>query len=190
VEDRIFLRLYEGLQRMLHDATTDPNHEVRAQFNTYIESLIERLETTPEFEERGNELKKELLAHPALREWTSGLWGDLKQALRDQASTPDSELRRRAADTVVAAGKRLCEDPSISGKAEELLENGARYVAEHFSDEIAGLVSSTVSRWDAEETSRKLELLLGRDLQFIRINGTVVGGLAGLVIHGVGDLFG
>ena len=190
VEDRIFLRLYEGLQRLLHDAAKDPNHEVRAQFNTYVDSLIERLETSPEFEERANELKKELLDHPALREWTSSLWTDVKQALREQASTPDSELRRRVADAVQAAGARLCEDPAISGKAEELLENGARYVAEHFSDEIAGLVSGTVARWDAEETSRKLELLLGRDLQFIRINGTVVGGLAGLIIHGAGRVFG
>ena len=190
VEDRIFLRLYEGLQRLLRDASTDPDHEVRSQFNAYIASLIDRLENSSEFEARGNELKKELLEHPALRQWTSSLWTDLKQQLKTQAAEPDSELRRRAADAVLAAGKRLCEDPAVSGKAEELLETGARYVADHFSDEIAGLVSGTVARWDAEETSRKLELLLGRDLQFIRINGTVVGGLAGLAIHGASQLFG
>ena len=85
----------------------------------------------------------------------------------------------------MAAGERLQEDAALAQKAEQLTESGVRYVAEHFHDEIASLVSGTIARWDAEETSRKLELLLGRDLQFIRINGTVVGGLAGVIIHGV-----
>ena len=80
------------------------------------------------------------------------------------------------------------DDPVLLDKAEELVDTGVRYVAEHFHDEIAGLVSGTIARWDGEETSRKLELLLGRDLQFIRINGTVVGGLAGLAIHAIGQL--
>jgi uncharacterized membrane-anchored protein YjiN (DUF445 family) len=74
-------------------------------------------------------------------------------------------------------------DDALRERVQEGIESGVRYVAEHFHDEIAGMVSTTISRWDAQETSRRLELLLGPDLQFIRINGTVVGGLAGLAIH-------
>jgi uncharacterized membrane-anchored protein YjiN (DUF445 family) len=158
---------------------------VRTQFDRWLASLIERLETSPEFEQRGEELKRELLDHPELRKWSSSLWCELKDTLRSQAADPDSELRSRIAHGVQAMGNRLREDEALAAKAEELIEAGVRYLAENFHDELAGLISGTIERWDGEETSRKLELLLGRDLQFIRINGTVVGGLAGLVIHGV-----
>jgi uncharacterized membrane-anchored protein YjiN (DUF445 family) len=86
------------------------------------------------------------------------------------------------------AGVRLCADPLLQQKADEVIEAGIHYVTTNFSEEITGLVSGTIARWDPEETSDKLELLLGRDLQFIRINGTVVGGLAGVVIHAVSQV--
>jgi uncharacterized membrane-anchored protein YjiN (DUF445 family) len=113
------------------------------------------------------------------------LWGEVKDTLREQAADPDSELRARIADAVQALGRRLCEDEGLRKKAEQMIVDGVAYLAEHFHDELAELISGTVERWDASETSEKLELLLGRDLQWIRINGTVVGGLAGLVIHAV-----
>jgi uncharacterized membrane-anchored protein YjiN (DUF445 family) len=107
----------------------------------------------------------------------------LKASVRAQATDPESELHRRLANGIAATGRRLGEDAALQAKVEEGTESAARWFAEHFRDEIAGLVSGTISRWDPEETSDKLELLLGRDLQFIRINGTVIGGLAGLAIH-------
>ena len=109
----------------------------------------------------------------------------MKAALRTQAADPASELRQRLGGAVAGAGQRLAEDPALAAKAEELLENAIGYVADHFHDEVGDLVSGTIARWDAEETSAKLELLLGPDLQFIRINGTVVGAMVGLVIHAV-----
>jgi uncharacterized membrane-anchored protein YjiN (DUF445 family) len=185
VDDRIFDRLFDGVRSLLEDVNSDPDHRIRAQFTEWLQGLAQRLETSPELEARGEQLKKELLGHPELRRWSSSLWTELKVALRAQAADPNSEMRRRLADAVVAAGRRLQEDPALSEKAEQLAESAVRYLAEHFHQEIASLVSGTIARWDAEETSRKLELLLGRDLQFIRINGTVVGGLAGVIIHGV-----
>jgi uncharacterized membrane-anchored protein YjiN (DUF445 family) len=185
VDDRIFDRLFEGVTKLLRDVNVDPRHEVRAQFDVWVSSLTERLETSPELQERGEELKQELLDHPELRKWSSSLWCELKNTLRSQAADPSSALRSRIAQGVQAVGNRLCEDDALAAKAEELIEAGVRYLAENFHDELAGLISGTIERWDGEETSRKLELLLGRDLQFIRINGTVVGGLAGLAIHAV-----
>jgi uncharacterized membrane-anchored protein YjiN (DUF445 family) len=185
VDDRIFDRLFEGVCRLLGDVNRDPNHEVRKQFDTWVTSLIDRLEHSPEMQERVDELKREVLEHPALREWSGSLWGEVKDVLREQAADADSVLRARIADGVQALGRRLCEDEALQKKAEQMIEDGVAYLAEHFHDELAELISGTVERWDASETAQKLELLLGRDLQWIRINGTVVGGLAGLVIHAV-----
>jgi uncharacterized membrane-anchored protein YjiN (DUF445 family) len=185
VDDRIFERLFDGVCRLLRDVNRDPNHEVRKQFDTWVTSLIDRLEHSPEMQERVDELKREVLEHPQLREWSGSLWTEVKDVLREQAAEPESELRKRIADGVQALGHRLCEDESLRAKGEQMIEDGVAYFAEHFHDELADLISGTVERWDASETAEKLELLLGRDLQWIRINGTVVGGLAGLVIHAV-----
>jgi uncharacterized membrane-anchored protein YjiN (DUF445 family) len=175
---------------MLTEVNENPDHELRREIDAWIAGFADRLEHSPEFKARGEELKRDLRQHPELRKWSSSLWDDLKTNLRAQAHDPSSELRRRLADALMAAGERLREDPALAAKAEDLIESGARYVAEHFHDEIAGLVSGTISRWDGEETARRLELLLGADLQFIRINGTVVGALAGVVIHGLAQALG
>jgi uncharacterized membrane-anchored protein YjiN (DUF445 family) len=188
VDDRIFDRLVDGARHVLGEVAADPDHELRKELDRRLRDLADQLEHSPELRERGEQLKAELLDSPQVRAWTRSVWEDAKAALRDQAHDPDSEVRRRLAATVAGVGRRLQEDAALRTAVEGVAERGARYVAEHFHDEITGLVTSTVERWDANETSSKLELLLGRDLQFIRINGTVVGGVAGLAIHAVADL--
>ncbi|MEY2566979.1 MAG: hypothetical protein QOE35_1508 [Actinomycetota bacterium] len=190
VEDRIFDRLFDGLGRFLTEVNEDPDHQIRKELDSWLSGFADRLEHSPEFKARGDELKREIRQHPELRKWSASLWGDLKVTLREQAADPSSELRRRIADAIVQAAGRLRDEPGLAAKAEGFIESGARYVTEHFHDEIAGLVSGTIARWDGEETSRRLELLLGPDLQFIRINGTVVGALAGLAIHGIAQAIG
>jgi uncharacterized membrane-anchored protein YjiN (DUF445 family) len=188
IDQRIFDRLVDGFCGFLAAINADPQHEVRVRLNEWTEELVDRLEHSPEYRARGEQLKRELLEHPELRKWSASLWSDVKATLRSQAADPDSELRQRVADGIVAAGHRLRDDPALSARVDDVMEWGVRYVGENFHADIAGLVSGTLARWDAEETSRKLELLLGPDLQFIRINGTVVGGLVGLAIHFVGNV--
>jgi uncharacterized membrane-anchored protein YjiN (DUF445 family) len=188
VDQRIFDRLIDGFAGFLVAINADPHHEVRTRLNEWVGEFAEQLEHSPEYRTRGEQLKHELLEHPELREWSASLWSDLKAALRAQAADPESELRQRLTDAIVAGGRRLSEDPALSARVDDVIEWGIRYVGTHFHAEIAGLVSGTLARWDAEETSRKLELLLGPDLQFIRINGTVVGGLVGLAIHFVANV--
>jgi uncharacterized membrane-anchored protein YjiN (DUF445 family) len=190
VEDRIFDRILEGLRKLIEDVEGDPEHPLRIRLDTWLSDLTVRLEESPELRARGEVLKRELLEHPAVREWSTSLWIQIKVALREQAAAPGSELRRRLAGAIVATGTKLREDAALSAKAEDGVEAAVRYLADRFDDEIADLVSGTISRWDGQETSDKLELLLGRDLQFIRINGTVVGGLAGLAIHGIAQVIG
>ena len=135
--------------------------------------------------ERGESFKRDLLASDGLRDWTSWLWKNAKETLRVQAADPDSELRRQLAAALSAAGRRLGSDPRLQESLERVLESGAKRLADQFHDELAGLVTGTIERWDAAETSTQLELLLGRDLQFIRINGTVVGAGVGLALHAI-----
>jgi uncharacterized membrane-anchored protein YjiN (DUF445 family) len=189
-EDRIFERLLDGFREFLHSVNNDPNHELRAQFDARVDDLADRLLHSDELRERGEQLKRDFLSHPQLRSWSASVWADVKQALRTQASDPSSELRRRIALAVSGIGRRLQDDPVLQQKADDVVETAIRYVTLNFRDEITGLVSGTIARWDPAETSDKLELLLGRDLQFIRINGTVVGGLAGLAIHAVAQAIG
>jgi len=181
VFDRLFLRLRQRLVAM----AGDPDDETRRQFDAWIAGLPDRLETDPELRERGERLKHDVLGSTLLRDWSSSLWQKAKDALRTQAADPESELRRRLADLLAAAGRRLGSDDRLADGLERMVESGARALAEHFHDDLAELVTGTIERWDAAETSSQLELLLGRDLQYIRINGTVVGAGVGLILHAI-----
>jgi uncharacterized membrane-anchored protein YjiN (DUF445 family) len=189
VEDRIFERLADGFAVLLRSVNEDPDHELRREFDARVTEFAARLEHDPALAARGEELKREILSHPQLQAWTVSVWSDVKVTIRAQAQDPDSALRTRLTDALTALGTRLRDDHELQQKAEGLVEAGVRHVVSQFHDELAALVSGTIARWDPDETSRRLELLLGRDLQFIRINGTVVGGIAGLVIYAIGRPF-
>ena len=182
---RVFDRLYNRLRQRLVAMAADPDDPARQQFEAWIAGLPGRLETSPELRERGERIKRDVLGSAGLRDWSSSLWQKTKEALRTQAADPDSELRRRLADALVAAGQRLASDRRLADGLERVVESGVRALAGQFHDELAGLVTGTIERWDAAETSSQLELLLGRDLQYIRINGTVVGAAVGLALHAI-----
>jgi uncharacterized membrane-anchored protein YjiN (DUF445 family) len=185
VYGRAFDRLYARLRERLAAMADDPDDEARRQFDAWIAGLPERLQTSPELRERGESIKRDILASAGLRDWTSWLWKNAKETLRAQAADPDSELRRRLAAALTAGGRRLSADPALQESLERVVESAARTLADQFHDELVGLVTGTIQRWDAAETSTQLELLLGRDLQFIRINGTVVGAAVGLALHAI-----
>jgi uncharacterized membrane-anchored protein YjiN (DUF445 family) len=182
---RIFDRLYSRLRHRLAVMAADPDDEARQQFEEWLAALPDRLETSPELRERGERLKRDVLGSAGLRDWSSSLWEKAKETLRTQAADPESELRRRLADLLTAVGRRLGSDRRLQESIERVIESWARALADQFHNELAGLVTGTIQRWDAAETSNQLELLLGRDLQFIRINGTVVGAGVGLVLHAI-----
>ena len=182
---RVFDRLYSRLRQRLVAMAADPDDETRRQFDAWLAGLPDRLETDPELRERGERLKHDVLGSTLLRDWSSELWQKVKDALRTQAADPESELRRRLADVLAAAGRRLGSDQRLADGLDRMIESGVRALVDHFHDELAGLVTGTIERWDAAETSNQLELLLGRDLQYIRINGTVVGAGVGLILHAV-----
>ena len=187
-EDRLFERLMEGAHTLLNAMLVDEGHHLRLRFEQRLVQLADDLQHSEAYRLRGEELKSELLAQPQVSEWVAALWQDAKTQLRTQAEDPGSDLRRRLTDVVMATGERLDTDPALAARLDDAVATGAAYLVEHFHGEIVGLVSGTIARWDAEETAERLELLLGPDLQFIRINGTVVGALAGLVLHTVAQV--
>ena len=183
IDDRIFDKIYTGVHRFLHDLGADPNHEVRRSIDVRVIDFAARLAKDPELIRKGEELKDELLAHPDVRAWIGSLWGEIRTSLERAAVDPDSELRRRMTTSLTQLGTRLREDVELQAKIDGWVSSAAKYVVENYRGEVSRMIASTVERWDAESTSRRLELQVGRDLQFIRINGTIVGGLAGLAIH-------
>jgi len=183
IDDRIFARIFTGIQSLLADVSTDPDHELRAHFDERIHTLARDLKTSPEVQARAEALKEELLAHPSVRQWSGSVWTDLKAALLRRSADPSSELRRRIESGIVSFGERLREDPSLQAKVDDWIVSAAVGVVEQSRGEVGDLIATTVERWDPTESTRRIELQVGRDLQFIRINGTIVGGLAGLAIY-------
>ena len=182
---RVYDRLYARLRQRLAAMAADPDDQTRHQFEEWLAGLPGRLETSPDLRERGERFKRDVLGSTALRDWSSSVWQQAKQTLRAQAADPESELRRQLAEALAAAGRRLGSDGLLQESLERVVESGARALADQFHDELAGLVTGTIQRWNAAETASQLELLLGRDLQFIRINGTVVGAGVGLGLHAI-----
>ena len=183
IDDRIVNRLTGGGRKFLEEVAADPGHDVRRQIDERVRGLAVKLRTSPEMEARGEDLKAQLLAHPTLRSWTSTLWADLKATMVDAGTDPDSELRAKLTDGIVRLGRSLEADAELRARIDGWAERTALYVLDQYRDEVADLISGTVARWDANDASKRIELQVGRDLQFIRINGTVFGGLVGVAIH-------
>jgi uncharacterized membrane-anchored protein YjiN (DUF445 family) len=189
VDDRIFGRLLTGVRSIIRGDTVGGSDELRRRIDLAVERIIDRLENDDVWRRRAEQLKDELLDHPAFRTFLESLWEDLKTTLRTQAADDGSTLRLRLTDMVITVADRFREDPLLMARVDEVAVRAVSAVLDTFGDEITSLISSTIEQWDGEETASRLELLLGRDLQFIRINGTIVGGLAGALIYLVSKLF-
>jgi uncharacterized membrane-anchored protein YjiN (DUF445 family) len=188
VDDRVFDRVFAGVLAFLDEVGEDPRHELRRAYDARLRAYVHALRTDPATAARVEDLKKELLEHPAVRTWSGSLWTNAKNAVLTAAADPNSELRTRIAGMISHLARSLQTDPTLRELVQRHSHTIAGYLVERFSGDLADLVSSTVARWDTDETSRRIELQVGRDLQWIRVNGTVVGGLAGLVIYTVAQL--
>ena len=188
VDDRVFAKGFSLVQSFLADVSSSEAHELRRTYDAQLTAYIERLRSDPVTRAKIEAAKIQLLDRPDVREWLTTLWTNLKAYIVDGAADPGSDLRRSVESITVRAGEVLRDDPVVRTKIDEALQRLTRHVVANYADDLAGVISATVERWDTEQTSRRLELQVGRDLQFIRINGTVVGALAGLAIYTVSQL--
>ena len=188
IDDRVFDKIRSGVTSLMAEVLADPGHDIRQLFDQRARTVAVELRESEGLAARGEELKAELLDHPDVRAWLSSLWEHLKVGLLEAAEDRDSELRERLEAAIVTAGLNMRADPALQAKVDRWVEGLIRYAVGQSHGEVAALIASTVQRWDSKQTGERIELQVGRDLQFIRINGTVVGALVGLVIHTVATL--
>jgi uncharacterized membrane-anchored protein YjiN (DUF445 family) len=188
VDDKIHDKVVTAIENTLHQISTDPAHPLRLRFDAAVHEFVERLRTSPEVIAKGEELKSELLAHPSVREFSAAVWVDAKAALVRYATNTDEEGLRPIERGIVSFGQAMLDDPALLAKVDAWILDGVLHVIEQYRAEVGQFIADTVSRWDPEETSRKIELAVGRDLQFIRINGTIMGAFVGLILYLLGTL--
>jgi uncharacterized membrane-anchored protein YjiN (DUF445 family) len=189
IDDRIFARLFDGVVHVLTEIVDDDQHALRQTFEVRMHELAEALSTSPQMQERVSDLVDEALANPALATWSTSMWRDAKASLVRQSADADSPFRQRLDAWLISTGERLRDDPKLAAKVDEWIISLASTLVAQSAGQVGEFIATTVERWDAAETTERIEAQVGRDLQFIRINGTVVGGLAGLVIYTVGHLW-
>ena len=181
-------KVYTELVEFANDVRRNGNHEARLAIRRNLSKLASDLQWDEDMRGRIEGIKQEMLASDQAQQAPAAMWRTVSTTLIDQLNDPESFLRQKITSKVKELAHRLLEDSEFLAQANELVDKAARYAVEKFAPEIIAIIPETIKRWDAEEASQNIELMVGKDLQFIRLNGTVVGALAGLVIYTVNHL--
>lgn len=183
VDQEIFDKLVGGLEELLDAMAADPAHPARLEIKVRLEALQHALAADPTLAAKSRALKDDLVAHPAVRSYAFELWqglrSELATSLTDESSPLSAGLRRE----IGALGARLRADTTLAGELDDWLKQVLLHIVDNYRDPLSEIVSETIESWDAQATSRRIELNIGTDLQFIRVNGTLVGGLVGLALY-------
>jgi len=183
VDDRIVVEMLDRIETLLLEMSLSPDHDMRHSFDAWATQWAGELQNSPEYVRWGEKLKEGLAENRDLQDYFYGLWQDLADGIHRDLADPASPLRLELQRLLSGLADELAQDGEmqlwINGWLQELVVN----LVDENRESIASLISDTVKSWDAVETSRRVEAAIGRDLQFIRVNGTLVGGLVGLLIH-------
>jgi uncharacterized membrane-anchored protein YjiN (DUF445 family) len=166
----------------------NPNHELRQSATRFLFEFAGDLQNDPDTISKAESVKEQLMERDEVTRAAETAWKTLKRLVLDGVNDPSSALRGRIADSVVRIGESLRDDSELRDKVDDWIMRGAQHLVTQYGSEATTIITDTIERWDAEEASRRIELHVGRDLQFIRINGTVVGALAGLVIYTIAQI--
>ncbi|MCF4005796.1 DUF445 family protein [Corynebacterium uropygiale] len=188
VNNLIGEKVYRELIRFTEDVSRDPHHEARYAARRWLTRLARDLQNDPTMIDRIERWKGDIMGSSALAGVARSLWDSTSASILEQATHEDSLLRVKIAQLAEEWGNRLREDDELRRSLDGKVRRAATFLADNYAEEITGIISETVRRWDAEEASEKMELMVGKDLQFIRLNGTIVGALAGLAIYTVNHL--
>ncbi|MFE4870689.1 DUF445 domain-containing protein [Streptomyces sp. NPDC056682] len=190
VDRKVGERVYKELLRFVTEMRDMPTHPARGALDRFLSDFAADLQSDTETRTRVERFKSEILARPEVQDIIASAWASVRGMIIAAAEDEHSELRLRARASLLSLGTRLSTDPRLQSKLDGWLEDAAAYVVSTYRTEITSLITDTVASWDANDTSRKIEANIGRDLQFIRINGTVVGAMAGLLIYAVSHALG
>ncbi|MEU8351623.1 DUF445 domain-containing protein [Streptomyces sp. NPDC048845] len=190
VDRKVGDRVYKELLRFVTEMRDVPDHPARGAVDRFLTDFAQDLQSDTDTRARVERLKTEVLNRDEVQDLIASAWNAVRRMVVSAAEDERSELRTRARAGLLSLGHRMASDERLQGKVDGWLEDAAVHVVTTYRDEITSLITETVAGWDAEHTSKKIEAHIGRDLQFIRINGTVVGALAGLLIHTVSRALG
>ena len=185
LDETVANKLIDGLDRLLHDMGTDPQHPLRLRAENGLDILAWDLRFDADMGARVEQMKEELIANPAMQRWLDGLWEAAREGLLGVARDPERAMRGRLGDLLRQLGETLTRDRRLSTRINRFVRRAVVGVAADYGDGIVSLVSDTVQSWDTPTITRRLENAVGKDLQYIRVNGTLVGGLVGLIIHAI-----
>ncbi|TNM47252.1 DUF445 domain-containing protein [Nocardioides albidus] len=185
VNEMVIDRLHLEMVRWVADIRDNPGHRARRALDSMLGQLADDLLSRPETQERAERLKDRVLDHPAVIASAVSLWQALRKALLASLSDPQGAVRRRLLVEIEGASSRLRADAALRDRLDRLAADAAVFVVDRYGAELTTVITHTIEQWDGKEAARRIELHVGRDLQFIRINGTIVGGLVGLLIHTV-----
>ena len=184
LDERLANSVLDGLYKLLAEVLVDPDHPLRSKIEEGLQDLAHGLREDPEMRERIERMKQELLENPAIGDWWQGVWERLRANLIESiGSSNGSTGHDYIGETLGELGAALRDDERLQRQVNRFARRTAVGVATRYGDQIVRLVSETVKRWDAQTITDRVESAVGRDLQFIRINGTLVGGLVGMTIH-------
>ncbi|NUR95098.1 MAG: DUF445 domain-containing protein, partial [Kribbellaceae bacterium] len=187
--DRLVIdRIHREALAWLADVRDNQTHPARRAVDRLLAQLAEDLQHDPETMERFEAWKARMLTHPDMSNSLTAVWDAMRTALIDSINDPNSTLRVRGIKVLHDLGARLQHDDDLRTKVDARAAEAVGYVVRTYGTEIVSVISDTIERWDGREAAARIELHVGRDLQFIRINGTVVGALVGLLIHTVSQL--
>ncbi|MEP7345421.1 MAG: DUF445 domain-containing protein [Gemmatimonadaceae bacterium] len=182
-DDRITRKIVGALDRTMQDVRSDPDHPLRQRFDLAIDEFIVKLQASPEVILKAEQLKEDILNADAVKAFSASLWADAKAAIARHAEAPEGFNPEAIQRSLSAMGEAILGDPVLMAKIDGWISEAVSTVVKRYEQEVADLIAHTVRQWDPKATSHRIELAIGRDLQFIRINGTLVGGLAGLLLY-------
>jgi len=185
VDDKIVVQMLDRIETLLLEMSLDPDHPMRGDFNRFMAHWADELQHSPEYRRWGEQIRASMLENGDLQDYLYGLWTDLASGLESDLQNPDSQLRGQLSTLLSGLAEELASDKEMQAWVNAWLVESSVALVDENREAIASLISDTVRSWDADDTSARIEQAIGRDLQFIRINGTLVGGLVGLVIHAV-----
>jgi len=185
LDETVANSVLDGLYKLLAEVIVDPDHPLRGKIEEGLGKLASDLQHDPELRGKVERLKADLIANPAVAKWWQGVWERMRTGMLTRLRRPAGESSGQLAEALTELGKHLRDDPALQLQINRFARRTLVGISVRYGDQIVRLVSETVKRWDAATVTERIEGAVGRDLQFIRINGTLVGGLVGLAIHAV-----
>ncbi|MDH6198790.1 uncharacterized membrane-anchored protein YjiN (DUF445 family) [Mycobacterium frederiksbergense] len=181
-------RIHRELMDFTDKVRRNPDHELRRSATRFLFEFADDLQHDEATIQRAENVKEQIMSRDEVARAAETAWTAAKRIILESVDDPSSALRTRIADSVMRIGESMRDDAELRDKVDSWIIRAAKHLVAEYGTEITAIITETIERWDADEASRRIELHVGRDLQFIRINGTVVGSLAGLVIYSIAQL--